>query len=187
MREVRATYIENQGTLDTRKLVFLDETAAWCHMPVLYGWSKSGEQAVMIGTRHGKRLSMVGAIALDGDRGHMAYEGTLNTDLMVKYIHDHLGPNLRCGDVVVMDGASVHKTVRVREAIASFGANVLILPPYSPELNPIEHAWSTVKAYVRKVGASNISDLRAVVKEAWSMVTDFTTGWIRHCGYALSR
>lgn len=172
--------------MDTSRLIFIDETAAWCHMPMLYGWSKLGEQAVMMGKRRGKRLSMVGAIAVDGLRGHMVYEGTMTSPTMVEFVRTVLGPNLRDGDTLVLDGASPHKTAAVREAAESFGAKILILPPYSPELNPIEHAWSTVKAHVRKLGATCMEDLRALVNEAWERVTPFVAGWIRHCGYASS-
>lgn len=172
--------------MDTSRLVFLDETAAWCHMAALYGWSKAGEQAVMTGTKRGKRLSMVGAIATDGLRGNMLYEGTMTSDLMVKFVQETLGPNLNEGDILVMDGASVHKTAAVRDAVESFGATILILPPYSPELNPIEHTWSTVKAYIRKIGAASMTELRLLANEAWEWTTSFVTGWIKHCGYALS-
>lgn len=172
--------------MDAARLVFIDETAAWCHMPAFYGWSKAGEQAVMRGKKRGKRLSMVGAIAMDGLRGHMLYEGTMNTERMVEFVCEELGPQLNEGDILVMDGASVHKAAAVREAVESFGAKILILPPYSPELNPIEHTWSTVKAFVRKVGAETMLELRGLVKEAWSRVTPYVAGWIRHCGYTSS-
>jgi len=109
VRALREAYLDTQPKMETARLVFIDETAAWCHMPAFYGWSKAGEQAVMTGTRRGKRLSMVG--------GHMLYEGTMNSERMVEFVYDKLGPNLRPGDALVMDGASVHKTAAVREAV----------------------------------------------------------------------
>lgn len=187
VRTLRAAFLaDERPSLETGKLVFIDETAAWCHMPAFYGWSKAGQQAVMTGTRYGKRLSMVGAIAVDGPRGHMLYEGTMDGDRMVEFVMTKLGPNLHSGDILVMDGASVHKTAKVKEAVESFGAKILILPPYSPELNPIEHAWSTVKAFIRKVGAESMDELRTLANEAWERITPFLAGWIGHCGYALS-
>lgn len=186
MKKLRQTFVEEQPELPAAKLVFVDETATHCNMFRLYGWSPSGQQAVMKGSKHGKRLSMVGAIALDGSRGHMLYEGTLNGERMVEYVNEHLGPNLREGDIVVMDGLRVHKMDIVTEAIESFGARPLILPPYSPELNPIEHAWSTLKARVRALGAATLDELEALVEEIWDELQGFCSGWIRHCGYAAS-
>jgi transposase len=175
-----------QSELPVEKLVFLDETAVRCLMPVLYGWSRCGEQAVMSGTRRGRRLSVIGALALDGCRGMMAYEGTLNTSLMVQYIDTTLGPNLRPGDVLVLDGLSVHKTQAVREAAKRHGASLLVLPPYSPELNPVEHAWSTLKARLRKLGVHCFHQLEDLVHATWKDIQTFSAGWVRACGYVAS-
>lgn len=153
----------------------------------LYGWSAAGEQAVITMKTRGKRLSIVGAMALDGPRGKMLYEGTLNGDGMVRFVMDYMGPNLKPGDIVVMDGLSVHKTRKVSEALACFGATALFLPPYSPELNPIEHLWSTLKARLRAVGASTWDALHEVVEKIWGELDDsFYANWVRHCGYGAS-
>ncbi len=186
VRNQREAFVAQQAEMPLEKLVFLDESATRCQMPQLYGWSKRGEQAVMTGKKRGKRLSIIGAMALDGSRGHMSYEGTLDTDLMVEYVGTKLGPNLREGDIVVMDGLSVHRTAKVREAVEQFGSTVLILPPYSPELNPIEHAWSTLKARLIKMRVTCFQALRPLVDTVWHDVQAFAGGWIRHCGYTES-
>lgn len=186
VKEARQAFRSQQADLPLEKLVFIDETAAWCSMAPYYGWSPSGEQAVITGSRHGKRLSVVGAISQDGSRGHMVYEGTLNGDRMVEYIDGFLGPNLRRGDILVMDGLRVHKTAKVREAAARFGAEILILPPYSPELNPIEHTWSTLKSRIRKFGADCLDELHDLIDTVWDDIAGFSHAWIRHCGYGTS-
>lgn len=182
----RTDFIEKQKDLDTTKLVFLDETYGRCDQPEYYGWSKVGFPPVMKGVRHGKKMSVVGAIAADGGRGQMAFEGTFNTDRFVQYVEEVLGPRLNPGDVVVMDGLSVHKTARVREALARHGADCLILPAYSPELNPIEHLWSALKVPIRRDCPRNIADLARSIQDAWEQVVSFASSWIKHCGYTLS-
>lgn len=152
-----------------------------------YGWSPRGEPAVITGKKRGRRLNIVGAMAMDGPRGAMTYTGSMNTERMVEFVENHLGPNLRKGDIVVMDGLRVHRTDDVQHAIASYGATAIILPPYSPELNPIEHLWSTLKARIRAVGVETWSRLKELVSTTWDGLDDhFFENWVRHCGYAPS-
>lgn len=172
--------------MDTPRLVFLDEVGFIIGMNRLYGWALEGEQAVILRETRGKRLNAIGAMAVDGGRGFMSFEGRLNSDLMVAYIEHHLAPNLDDGDIVVMDGCPVHRSAAVREAFDRLGVETIILPPYSPELNPIEHLWSTLKARVRGVGATAWEELERLVHETWSsMELPFYQNWIRHCGYVV--
>ena len=172
--------------MEASRLVFVDETAARCCMNRLYGWAICGQTPVIKRSAHGKRLSIVGAIAMDGPRAHMTYTGSMNGDRMVEFVEEHLGPSLQPGDIVVMDGLRVHRMVKVREAIESFGAKALILPPYSPELNPIEHAWSTFKARLRAIATQNWEELCTLVEQAWDELAPSCAGWVRHCGYTAS-
>jgi transposase len=80
----------------------------------------------------------------------------------------------------------VHKTARVREALARHGADCLILPPYSPALNPIEHLWSALKLRIRRDGPPSIAGLTRSIQTGWEQVVSFAANWIRHCGYTLS-
>lgn len=170
--------------MDTSKLVFVDEAGFVVGMNRLHGWSPVGEQAVILRETRGKRLSVVGAMALDGPRGMMSFEGTLKTPVMLEYIEDHLGPKLDTGDIVVLDGCPVHKAKAVQEAIEAWGATVVILPPYSPELNPIEHLWSTLKARVRAVGTTAWQGLVDLVRQVWQgLEAQFYPNWISNCGY----
>lgn len=174
--------------MDSSRLVFIDEAGFIVGMNRLYGWSRVGEQAIILRETRGKRLSLVGAMSADGSRGMMSFEGTLKTAVMLRYIENYLGPNLRSGDVVVMDGCPVHKAKAVRKAIEHWGATLLILPAYSPELNPIEHLWSTLKARVRAVGTSSWRELNELVHQVWnSFEPSFYPNWVNHCGYMTTR
>lgn len=171
--------------MPTSKLIFIDETGFIVGMNRLYGWSRRGEQAIISRKTRGKRLSVVGAMSLDGSRGMMTLEGTLNTEKMLTFVEEHLGPNIQEGDIVVMDGCSVHKSTKVREAIEKHGGKVLILPPYSPDYNPIEHLWSTMKARVRAVGCESWGALKELVDTTWSGIeAEFFGNWIKNCGYS---
>jgi transposase len=172
--------------LDVPKLVFVDETAVYVSMNRKYGWSRRGEPAIIIDSPHGKRISIVAGIAHDGLRGRMTFEGTLNGPGMLEYIEHHLGPSLHPKDIVVLDNLSVHRMKVVRSAIEAFGATVLYLPPYSPELNPIEHTWSTLKAWLRAAWTGSLEELHSKIIELWPKLDGFCEGWVRNCGYITS-
>jgi len=173
--------------MDPSRLVFVDESGVNVGMNRLYGWAPKGEQAIITQAHKGKRLSIVGAMAADGPRGKMTFTGTLDGPGMVEYVQDHLGPTLRIGDVVVLDGAPIHKVKGVREAIEKFGASMIILPPYSPELNPIEHLWSTLKARIRATGAPTWSELGDLLEKTWNNLDlEFFRNWVVKCGYLAS-
>lgn len=93
---------------------------------------------------------MLGAIALDGVRGFMTIDAGTSTEVFLAFIEQVLGPNLRAGDLVVMDNLAAHKAPPIREAIRKAGADILLLPPYSPEFNPIERAWGKLKDILRR-------------------------------------
>lgn len=172
--------------MDASKLIFLDESGVICGMNRLYGWSPAGEQSIITRSTHGKRLSFVGAMAIDGPRALMTYENTMNTACMLEFTEHHLVPALQPGDTVVMDGLIIHKNAKVRALIEKAGAKVLILPPYSPELNPIEHTWSTLKARLRAIGCSSRSELQNHVERIWAdLPNSFFSNWVKACGYAV--
>jgi transposase len=115
-------------------------------MTPLYARAKVGKRAIGKAPRNqGTNLTVVGAVALDGVRALMAYEGGTTKEAYLRFVREVLAPSLRPGDVVVQDNLSSHYADGVKEAIEAAGASVLYLPPYSPELNPIEHTWSKLK------------------------------------------
>ena len=173
-------------SLRPERLVFLDETGMNLAMGMLYGWSKPGDPAVITRSARSDNISLVGAIALDGLRASMALDGGLDGDAFMVFLEQCLGPTLRAGDIVVMDNLSVHKMVKVKQMLASFGATPLYLPPYSPDLNPIEMTWSKVKSILRVVGARTRELFDQVLGKALRSITvEECHNWFRHSGYAV--
>jgi transposase len=169
-------------------LVFVDETGTNCSMTPLYSRALVGERAVGKAPRnHGTNLTVVGAIALDGLRCLMAYEGGTTKQAFLHFVREALVPSLRRGDVVVMDNLSSHYCEGVRESIEAVGARLMYLPPYSPELNPIEHTWSKLKA-LRRAEARTLRLLAAALSESSTKITQQDLlGWFADCGYEAHR
>ena len=164
----------------------MDETGTHIAMTREKAWSLCGTRAVgVVPRQRGKTLTVVGAIALDGVRAMMAYEGGTDRAAFLRFVTDALVPSLRPGDVVVWDNFGAHKALGVRELIEAAGATILWLPPYHPELNPIELAWTKLKRLLRTAGARCYADLAIALKRATQLITtDDTAGWLRHCGHA---
>jgi transposase len=120
---------------------------------------------------HWSVTTMVAAIGLAGVLASLTYAGGTDTEAFATFIEEVLGPQLRSGDVVVLDNLSAHKAERVRQAVEARGAVLLFLPPYSPDLNPIEKAWSKVKAWLRKRAARTALSLGYAIGEALDRIT----------------
>jgi len=154
-------------------------------MTPLYSRALVGERAFGKAPK-GKHinLTVVGAVALDGIRALMAYEGGTTKIAFLRFVQEALAPSLRVGDVVVMDNLGAHYTKGVREAIEAVGASVMYLPPYSPELNPIEHTWSKLKGQLRRAEARTLRALSAALEDSSSTITRADlAGWFDGCGY----
>ena len=116
----------------------------------------------------------------------MSFEGAVNGNIFRVFVEQVLAPTLCEGDVVLMDNLSSHKVNGIEEAIQSRGAQLLYLPPYSPDFSPIEECWSKVKAWLKKVEARTIEALYEAIEHAFDEVTKSDlVGWFRHCGYAV--
>lgn len=155
--------------------------------PPNYGWSPRGKKA--IGTaphRSWETITMIGAISLDGFRGFMSIDDSTSGDVFQAFIEQQLCPNLNDGDLVVMDNLAAHKSKSVREAIIKKGADVLFLPPYSPEYNPIEKTWSKLKTFLRRANTITRDAFDAALDQAMKTVTrDDISGWFQHAGYQI--
>lgn len=152
-----------------------------------YGWAPPGITPIIERPAHGRRISLIGAIALDGPRALTQVEGYVDGDVFICFLRDDLGPNLRPGDIVVMDGPRLHKVKGVAEALAERGASAMYLPAYSPELNPIEMAWAWVKNLLRTTPVRKLPALRARVTELWAQVSAaLCSAWVFHSGYHAS-
>ena len=132
----------------------------------------------------GRIHSIVGAMGLRGLVASLAFEGWLDKELFEQFVRDQLAPALEPGDVVVLDRLSAHRSVVARELIEAAGASVLWLPRATPELNPIEHCWSKLKALIRAIAPRNTTDLFETIRYAVARVTvDDCWGWFDQCGY----
>jgi transposase len=171
--------------VEVKDLVFLDEFGATTAMERTYVRGPVGERVVVKSPQsHWKTLSTIAALTVDGILGHATFEGATDTDMFVAYLQAGLLPKLRPTQVVVMDNLSVHTSEKVRQLIESTGARLLLLPPYSPDLNPIEMAISKMKNYVRSKAARDVDSLSQAISEAAESITpEDAQGFIRHCGY----
>ena len=154
MKAAREAWQESQPWMDPRRLVFIDETWAATNMARRYGRAPAGERLVEpVPHGHWKVTTFVAALRHDGMVAPMVCDGAINGDLFVAYVEQCLVPGLRPCDVVVMDNLSSHKRKEVRELIEGAGCTLWYLPPYSPDLSPIENAFSKLKALLRGAGA----------------------------------
>lgn len=128
---------------------------------------------------------MISSIRLDGATACMALDGTTDTESFRAYVREVLVPTLRPGDIVVMDNLSPHKSDQTTALIVNAGAEVLFLPAYSPDLNPIEKMWSKVKCLLRGAQARTSAELVAAIGQALARVTpQDALGWFASCGYS---
>jgi len=135
---------------------------------------------------HGRVLTTLGALSLRGIEAVMTIESPTDGEVFLAYLDQVLCPKLQPGDVVIMDNLSAHKVRGVRERIQACGAELLYLPPYSPDLNPMEKAWFKLKQFLRAAKARTAEALDQAIAEALKTITaDNSIAWFRHCGYAL--
>jgi transposase len=140
--------------MDAERFVFLDETGATTAMTRLYGWGPRGERLVDAApSGHWKTTTFVAGLRSAGVIAPCVLDGPMTGEVFRAYVEQMLAPSLRRGDVVVMDNLPAHKVAGVREAIKAAGASLLYLPPYSPDLNPIEQLFAKLKALLRKAAA----------------------------------
>ena len=171
--------------LDPEQLVFIDETWARTNMVRRYGRCLRG-QRLIDKTPHGhwKTTTFLGALRHDGMTAPLVVDGAINGPIFLGYVRQHLAPTLKAGDVVVMDNLSAHKVAGVREAIEAVGASVLYLPPYSPDLNPIELAFSKLKSVLRREAERTVSGLWSLLGRVGELFAPAEClAYFRHCGY----
>ena len=152
-----------------------------------YGRAPSGER-VGEGTPagHWRTLTLLSAMSLEGVIAAMTVESPTDGDVFLTYVEQVLCPRLRPGQVVVMDNLPAHKVDGVRSLIETVGAELLYLPPYSPDFNPIEQAWSKIKQQLRSATARTLETLDAAITQALAQITvQNATAWFAHCGYAI--
>jgi transposase len=171
--------------LEANRLVFVDEMGANTSLAPLHGWSRRGERARCKAPRNrGKNTTLLASMSAEGVGPTLAVQGGTNKAVFEAYVERVLAPSLKPGQLVVMDNLSAHKGEEVRELIEGRGCEVLFLPPYSPDLNPIEEAFSKIKGLLRKAAARTKEALIGALGEAISAVTaEDARGFFEHCGY----
>jgi transposase len=168
------------------QLVFLDEFGATTNMARTRARGPRG-QRVVCKTPHGhwKVLSTIAALTTCGILGFGSFDGATDTETFLVFVRDGLVPNLKAGQVVVLDNLPAHKSPKIDELIESVGARVMRLPPYSPDYNPIEMAISKAKSILRRLARRTVDALLPAIAEAMDSITAADAiNFIRHCGYA---
>jgi transposase len=171
--------------LDPRRLVFVDECSTNIALTRLYARAPKGERAYGKAPRNwGKNVTLICSLGAEGIGAAMNVEGATDGAAFEAYVEHFLAPTLREGQVVVLDGLGAHRPKKIRELVEARGADLVFLPSYSPDLNPIEEAFSKVKALVRKEGARLSEALVEALGRALASVTaEDAAGWFAHAGY----
>jgi transposase len=169
------------------QLVFLDESGASTQMTRSYARAPRGQRVKEATPQgHWQVLTMLAALTTRGLQAPMTIAQPTDGDIFLAYLEQVLCPQLRPGQVVIMDNLSAHKVAGVRQRIEAAGARLLYLPPYCPDLNPIEAAWSKVKQILRTLKARTADALENAVADALATITpENALAWFSHCGYGL--
>jgi len=169
------------------KFKFLDEAGSNLAMTRLYGRAAKGGRVIeTVPQNYGENITMLATLSLSGVAAPMTINGAVDGVVFKVYVGEVLCPALTAGDVVVMDNLPAHKVAGIKELIEGCGAQLVYLPPYSPDLNPIEKCWSKIKTYLRKAKARTREELEKALREALLLVTaEDAQGWFKSCGYAI--
>ena len=163
----RSSWRAAQPTIDPARLVFIDETGASTKMARMRGRAGRGERCLAaIPHGHWKTTTFVGGLRLSGITAPMALDGPMDGLAFLAWVEQMLAPTLAPGDIVVMDNLPAHKPTAIRDIIESRGAELRYLPPYSPDLNPIEMGFSKLKALLKKAAARTMEDLWSAIARA---------------------
>jgi transposase len=156
-------------------------------MTRLYGRAPKGERVIgSVPQNYGQNVTMVAALGNHGLQAVMTVEGATDAAVFRAYVKHVLGPTLSPGDIVVLDNLGAHKAVGIQQMLARRRVRLLYLPPYSPDLAPIEPCWSKVKTALRRAKARTREALDVAITEALATITETDArGWFLHCGYAL--
>jgi transposase len=182
----RQAWFEGQPDLDPERLVFIDETGVDTKMARRFGRSPRGERCrAPVPHGHWKTTTFTAGLRLTGMTAPFILEGPMDGEGFLAYVEQVLVPTLQPGDIVIIDNLPAHRVAGARTAIEATGAAFVFLPPYSPDFNPIEQAFSKLKAYLRKIAARSVDDLWTAIADA---VKTFTVAECRNyfaaCGYA---
>lgn len=185
MAAARQAWRERQPELTSHRLVFIDETWASTAMTPLYGRAPRGQRLVAaVPHGHWKTTTFLAGLRQDGVVAPYVLDGPIDGVHFVAWVEQMLAPTLAPGDIVIMDNLPSHKVKGVREAIKATGAALLYLPPYSPDLNPIENIFAKIKAFLRKRAERTVGALWEAIGDALDIVShNDCKNCFRHAGY----
>lgn len=185
MRAAREDWFDRQPDLDPNRLVFLDETPATSRMVRRYGRAPCGQRCrIAVPHGHYKTTTITAALRATGLIARSVFDGATNGIRFRAYVTETLAPVLKPGNTVILDNLNAHKLAGVREAIDVVGARVRYLPPYSPDLNPIEKVFAKVKALPRTAAARTAVDLITAIENAFTAVRpDESRNYLTAAGY----
>jgi transposase len=165
----------------------LDESGATTQMTRNYGRAPRGQRVCEATPQsHWQTLTIFAALTTRGLQAPMTIPEPTDGDIFLAYVEQVLSPRLRPGQLVILDNLSAHRVAGVKERIEAVGARLLYLPPYSPDLNPIEQAWSKIKQVLRSLKARTAEALESAIAEALKTITvENALAWFAHCGYGL--
>jgi transposase len=175
-----------QGRLDPARLVFIDETWAKTNMTRLRGWAPCGQKLLAkVPQGHWRTLTFLAALRCDRIEAPCVIDGPINGESFLAYVEQVLVPTLKPGDIVIIDNLGSHKAKAVRRTIRATGAKLIFLPPYSPDLNPIEQAFAKLKTLLRKAAERTVE---ATWKRIGALLACFSpqecANYFRNAGYA---
>ena len=186
-RKRREEFLQTIEAIPLEGLIFLDESGVTTQMTRQWGRAPKGQRVNEATPQgHWQVVTTLGAMSLRGFDAAMTVESATDGDVFRAYMEQVLCPKLRSGDVVVMDNLSAHKVAGIREWIEACNAQLLYLPPYSPDLNPIEKAWSKFKQFLRAAKARSKEALDQAITDAIKTITaENAAAWFRSCGYGI--
>lgn len=189
MQQQREQWRLKTAEIDPARFVFIDESGAKTNMTRLRGRCKGGgrlNDSAPLG--HWETTTMIAALRLDGPTAPMVIEGATDAAVFRAYVKHVLVPVLRPGQSVVLDNLSSHKGSEIREMIEAAGCELWLLPPYSPDLNPIEKMWSKEKEFLRSAKARCTEELDRAVANGFKTITpQDAKGWFESCGYCYTK
>ena len=185
VKDLRRAFVEALQTEDFTCFKFVDETSTNLTYCRRYARAEGGQRAPQATPLHsGPNVTPVAALTPSGLQAAMTVRGAVNGDVFAAYLDQVLGPTLRPGDVVVLDNRPAHKVAGLAELVEARGARLLYLPPYSPDFNPIELAFSKLKTWLRTAQARTREALESVIQAATGWITEQDAkNWFDHCGY----
>ena len=185
MKRLRAAFRKRSLSFVLDPLRCLDETGMNLALTRRYGRAAPGVRVVdTVPQNYGENISLLAALSLQGLSAPMTVEGAVDAEVFRVYVHQVLSPTLLPGDIVLMDNLAVHKVAGIEEAIRARGARVEYLPPYSPDLNPIEKCWAKIKTALRHAKARTREVLEDALKQALQTISAADArAWFAHSGY----